>query len=304
MSSLFKEYFYTIFIIITGLISIVMFVCVFSNDSFSKKIGFNSTNNEKVISQDIQLNTVEFSVPDIIVLENGKKPLDYVTASLKENNDLLPFVKIEETYFLDYIQSSGNEYIDTGIKAAKNINVIIEFEIDELSDSTMLFGTTEPNNEYGAYITRKDDNFYIVPKVTNSPEPEPILLTPGKHIYSQVSDGTTLFYSLDDTNLTDTQLLDELNYNITLFSDGEEKKTAYKLYSCKIYSCEELIRDFIPTKSNADVFLYDTISKAPYKNSGTGNFESGNATSDRLINFTLIFDNKNITKSALIKEEI
>ena len=49
-----------------------------------------------------------------------------------------------------------------------------------------------------------------------------------------------------------------------------------KLYSCKIYNADTLVRDFIPCKNpSGTVGLYDTVNGTYYGNSGTGVFTAG-----------------------------
>lgn len=45
-----------------------------------------------------------------------------------------------------------------------------------------------------------------------------------------------------------------------------------KLYSCKIYEDDVLIKDFIPAKVGEKVGLYDAVSKKFHENKGTGEF--------------------------------
>ena len=51
-----------------------------------------------------------------------------------------------------------------------------------------------------------------------------------------------------------------------------------RLYSCKIYNNEKIIRNFIPCyrKTDGVVGVYDLVEKKFYTNLGTGTFIKGN----------------------------
>ena len=50
-----------------------------------------------------------------------------------------------------------------------------------------------------------------------------------------------------------------------------------RIYGCKIYNSDKLIRDFIPCYRKADNVsgMYDVVNKKFYTNAGTGNFLIG-----------------------------
>ena len=66
--------------------------------------------------------------------------------------------------------------------------------------------------------------------------------------------------------------------NLLLFTTStggtvDERKASAKLYSCKIYDDDLLIRNFVPVKNDSDqVGLYDLIEEKFYANAGTGAF--------------------------------
>lgn len=50
------------------------------------------------------------------------------------------------------------------------------------------------------------------------------------------------------------------------------KRYDMKLYGCKIYEDEVLIKDFVPAKLGNKIGLYDNVSKKFHENKGTGEF--------------------------------
>lgn len=66
-------------------------------------------------------------------------------------------------------------------------------------------------------------------------------------------------------------------FNINNNGSAKEGSSA-KLYSCKIYDGNTLVRDFIPVKTTTNIYgLWDKINKVFYKNAGTGTFTGGPA---------------------------
>ena len=74
------------------------------------------------------------------------------------------------------------------------------------------------------------------------------------------------------------------NYEMYIFAvntSGSPNTTvnqlgSLRIYSCKIYDNDNLIRDFVPCKTlTGTVGLYDIVNQAFYTNVGTGSFIAG-----------------------------
>ena len=303
MSALIREYFRTLFILLTGLLGLGMFFSSLSNKSITGFIT-NTTGEVAAIKQDstVTSSQIYFSVPETIELEPSEDLLDYVSATLVNENDLINYVKFTDKYQkLDYIHSSDGSYINTGVKIKENIKIVIDFEINNLVDGTSLFSA---GDSYGAFI-KEDDDCYIYALATSEPcEPELIELTEGRHTYSQTLDalGSALTYELDDNYMVDIQHFDNNDNDIVLFDINNTAN--FKLYSCQIYDDDELIRNFIPMvdKNDNTVILFDTVNQKTYSNSGSGQFVAGETEQEKIVDFNLTFENSHLTKTALVKE--
>jgi hypothetical protein len=197
----------------------------------------------------------------------------------KSDVDNIPYTKLE------YIQSTGTQYINTGITAKSSISTKIVFEAsDNNSDFQSVFG-----GDGGSNVNYKGLAFDI-----NSQ---------GKFNYNYY--GGTTAYANSEIVRYGNKLIFQNKYNIGVVSSVENSRSQsissnsntfdyndvdlyifassrdgnaicnsnLKLYSCQIWDNENLVRDFVPVKDNDDICcLYDKITKKLYHNQGTGNF--------------------------------
>lgn len=194
---------------------------------------------------------------------------------------------------LAWIQSTGTQYIDTLYKP--RTNTILEMDIQFVENEN----TMNPNNidgndnsffgvalledlfmaNFGGTISQWNQIFYW----NNIPN------SPGSLIYSQtyynITDrsvmliqndkvdflGVTTVLASKTTNQDANMFLFGLN-NIRKGKINYFKRYAMRLYGCKIYEDDILVKDFIPAKVGGRVGLYDTVSKKFHENKGTGEF--------------------------------
>ena len=178
---------------------------------------------------------------------------------------------------IEYIQSTGTQYIDTGIKASKNLKVEADIDISPASGWVMILG----DYTNGSYFSwwRQDTTMYAYYGSNNKTLAE---LT-GKRKY--ISNNTNNIWSIDTSKITVTPNSSDFSKNgnnLYLFSvnnGGNYNKASMKLYYCKIYDNNTLVRDFIPAKriSDGKCGLWDKVNKIFYSNAGTGTFTGGPA---------------------------
>lgn len=183
-------------------------------------------------------------------------------------------ITLPEKYIqVEYIESSGTQYINTGVVPTTNLRLDLTFvpRSDGQTDNAM-FGASWSNNGFlltayrdnvrfhskGYYtdLTRKADD-------TNTMSCSPTAVTINGVTHSMTGTGS------------DTQA-----YPIYLFWVGDESspnnKGYYKLYSCSMYDGSTLIRDFVPCiNPSGDVGLFDIVNQQFYGNAGTGVFTTG-----------------------------
>ena len=186
---------------------------------------------------------------------------------------------------LEYIESSGTQYIDTGIKGTLNTKVVLDFQIHNYNSYGYILGGRTSQNTRAFLIGSNSGHFVnttfpfaqfdtvAAHNVRQAPN-----FDLNRHIYELSSDG---FY-IDGTLYTtySNPVSFTTAENITLFgryNAGTFAYGAFKSYSLKIYENNNLIRNFIPAKHNSDnvVGMWDTVSKTFFTNAGTGSFIAG-----------------------------
>ena len=189
---------------------------------------------------------------------------------------------IEDERFakLDYIQSTGRQYIDTYFYANQNTRVIIDFALEKIEDC-FLFGSRKSKyeNAYNISINGADqtiNSFYGTKgiKIGNIDTERHLLDKNKNKIYI---DGELLHEEVIQTFSS--------NLGLEIFScnDGTNgsgyKPCKAKIYSVKIFDNDELVRDFVPCEDLQDGFtgLYDLVEQEFFISSSQNDF-IGNRT--------------------------
>jgi len=173
---------------------------------------------------------------------------------------------------LEYIQSSGTQYIDTGFAPNQNTRVVCDVIFAITTTAYWLFGsrTTNTKNTYN-FLTweskyRSDYNTSTDELISTIPS--------GRFVVDKNGNVT----SFDGTVMkTTTAGTFQCDYNLFLFANNNagtvQGPCTATLYSCQIYDNGNLIRDFVPCVNDSDeVGLYDLVGKQFYGNAGSGAF--------------------------------
>lgn len=180
---------------------------------------------------------------------------------------------------LDYIQSSGTQYINTGFTPKGNSRVVMDFENMLIpADAAALFGarTDTEKNVFGMWF----DTTAVQPhygNVTYNTNPIAVASYNVRQIYD-LNKGVA---TVGGTSVTFNQLTFNSGCNLTLLAINtngtvDERRASGKLYSAKIYDNGTLVRDFIPCKNaSGTIGLWDNVNSVFYANAGTGTFSTG-----------------------------
>ena len=171
--------------------------------------------------------------------------------------------------FVDYIESTGTQYINTGIALTSSnistLKIIADFQYTKSeSGSHFIFG-------YGMQFGvnwYNGDNLYGYFKNSNKNTSFTDGLT--RHVYKQ--DGSTVY--IDDVSTLSISSSSFSTGNVFLFGNKEDGGLCSgKMYSCQIYDNNILVRDFKPCKDSNGVYcLYDELTGQCFYNQGTGRF--------------------------------
>ena len=179
---------------------------------------------------------------------------------------------------LEYIQSSGTQYINTGFTpSGENMRVVFDFMYTAAHSSHSLYGVQTSSNEFSitAYSNPK---FYVGKSFELLPQTTSLNV---RYLLDAHANNGTLTVSLNGTTSSSAYSgsLDK-TLSLSLFGNNLNGSTTQlvsaKLYSCQIYDNGILVRDFIPCqKPDGTNGLWDDVNSVFYGNAGTGTFTAG-----------------------------
>lgn len=203
--------------------------------------------------------------------------------SLLERRRALMSQSREKYVFVEYIQSTGTQWIDTGFIPNGKTSTTVDFQFTSTANTTTLFGVRGigANAYHCMYVIWiRNGRFEFsngsqlnTPLTYNSgnADTKRHLLTRGQ-TYINIDNVITGFPSADFN----------CNYPLNIFAcnnDGVEGswRSKLKLYSFKLYDNGVIVRDFKPCYRKADKVagLYDAVNDVFYENRGTGEFLIG-----------------------------
>lgn len=227
----------------------------------------------------------DFTIGDIVQVEDHyghesrARVIELVLSDATDGFSVYPTfsaiaeVGLPEGYLqLSYIQGSGTQYIDTGFKPNNNTRVVMD--VESVADGTFAFFGTRDTETTNAYILwqlsstsiRSDYGANQVQQTVDSTKNRVVI---DKH------EASCMYGSIPIENESSTF---SCANNLLLFTTStggtvDTRKMSARLYSCKIYDDDLLIRNFVPVKNESDqVGLYDLVEEKFYANAGTGAF--------------------------------
>ena len=175
---------------------------------------------------------------------------------------------------LEYIQSSGSQYINTGFKPNQDTKISITVDFP-LSGTSWLYGgrTSAGSNSLGFLCEGNSKYRFDYASSTNELATKPT----GKFTIDSDKNkcyinGELVFTATYTTFASPVNMYIFNNNNNGSLSGG----SSAKLYNCSIYDNGVLIRNFIPCKNESStVGLYDSVNNQFYQNAGSGTFVAG-----------------------------
>lgn len=182
---------------------------------------------------------------------------------------------INDCDYINYIQATGTQYIDTGIFPDDTTVVKAKFIYENQSGNTFI----------GYNIGDEEDSFRFF--VIGSTYLDYGSGAGGNRIDTWFIDSTSSIYEIefgnryikdlvnDTTIISDTQVsFAEKTYTIKVFDNSDYGK----IYYLQIYKQGNLVRNLLPVYNRVkrQYKMYDTISQTFFNNVGTGSFNGGN----------------------------
>lgn len=184
---------------------------------------------------------------------------------------------------IEYLESSGTQYIDSGIECTSDLSVKFKFMVPSNSNSAICGGiSTLSSGYFRHHASPFQNNFYWIQ--ANNKSSSSISTSWSTYTWYEVDiDAVNGTYSINNSSGTFTPIstLRTTGNSFGLFGRIGGGSIALQTRSCRIAYFKllkngRLLRDFIPVKSEQVGYLYDKVSGELFGNSGTGSFTLGN----------------------------
>lgn len=175
---------------------------------------------------------------------------------------------------LEYIESAGTQYIDTGFQPNQDTRVIMDVQATQ--DETVAYFGARGSSSTNAFIVWELDSSQARSDYGSKRTPFSV-----STLARVTIDKNKNSVSINDSSLTQTEATFTTGYNMLLLCQNtagevDSRKMSALLYSCQIYDNDVLIRDYVPCQGpSGDIGLYDTENNQFYGNAGTGTFTAG-----------------------------
>lgn len=177
---------------------------------------------------------------------------------------------------VEYIQSSGTQYIDTGFKPNQDTRVVM-YGYNESSNSAWIYGAWNSANS-GAFAYLSVNRYYMY----GSQQINANSISTGEFTLDHKKNS----FTLNGTTISGDSETFTCNYSLYLFAlnvggSVSSGKLTGKLYSCEIYDNGTLVRDYVPCKNPDGIIgLYDLVNDTFYVNAGTATFSAGETVTE------------------------
>ena len=190
----------------------------------------------------------------------------------------------EDNTELEYIETSGTQYIDTGVVATGYTTAQGVFSDIPHPDSgtiAVLFGSRYDTGGYKLFSANIYNDrikfFYAgssgILDISQTPSTAVVTLSP--------TEGRTNSYKGSLTSTKQDYINPIYIFRRSCPSGVDPLACPHgRLHSFKVWEGETLVRDMVPYRKNGVVCMYDKVSQTYFYNAGTGNFTGGPAVSD------------------------
>ena len=176
---------------------------------------------------------------------------------------------------VEYLESTGTQWIDTGVTVDGTNNIIVELKVAQTADTTAIsfyFAQNLSGSNYFAAYANASNKYACVYRnkwaasTTSTDRSVHVLNYDNGKLYK---DGTLLVTASSTTSVTASNTL-------ALFGSHGSNSNKFKLYYFKLMSNHVTVLDMIPVRVGQVGYMYDRVSGELFGNSGTGSFTFGN----------------------------
>lgn len=182
---------------------------------------------------------------------------------------------------LEYIQSSGTQYINTGFVPSPDTRVVIDAQITAQTTASVAYlgeRSGSGSSDKTAFALWSMSTGANVSSDFFGNRVSKAMSTIGTRV---LIDKNKASVTINGSTVTNSAAAGTATLPVFLLAINEKGASAgynisAKLYACQIYDNGTLVRDFIPCKNaSGAVGLYDTVEGQFYANAGTGTFTAG-----------------------------
>lgn len=184
---------------------------------------------------------------------------------------------------VEYLQSSGNQYINSGIECTSDLSVKFKAYWSTNVNAAFCGGISQlsGNNYFRHHCSPYGQNFYwIQASGSNASVRKTSSLNTWHEIELDATNGTC---AINNSVITFTPIstLVSTGANYGIFARIGGGGIALQYRACRIAYFQilrngVLLRDFIPVRNNGIGYMYDKVSGELFSNSGSGSFTYGN----------------------------
>ena len=186
---------------------------------------------------------------------------------------------------VEYIESTGTQWIDTGFTANQDTSIEIDYMPLAVSGDLAVFGSRYAYNSRGFAFHYVTSSNYVLVDYGSTGDTDRRIYTAD---WGPIQANVRVLLKLDQNRAyKDGALVKTYGtytfttpYPLTLFGLRDNSATpkwliSMRLYGCKIWDNGTLVRDFRPVRdSDGAACLYDAVSGSCFYNAGTGYFRA------------------------------
>ena len=224
--------------------------------------------------------TIEVSRGEFIDSVSDREITTYPENGIQDGYWYVRKVMPSEVQFVEYIESTGTQYIDTGYKPNNNTRLVGEFEVlANGSEYRTIFGGRDANLArcFALYVSPNNNFYGNIGGAQDYYHYSSSLSILGRHTV----DANKNVMSIDDMSYTFPVRTFQNETPICLFANNNantviDMPCAMRWYPLKIYDGDNLVRDYSPCLDNNGVAcMYEAVNGAYVYNAGTGSFIAG-----------------------------
>ena len=166
---------------------------------------------------------------------------------------------------LEYIESTGTQYIDTSV--GFNYEITMDIQFINNNSNEQLMGHSAAG---GSYFGINKDGYY-----ENGRSPEFSYLGTDRRTIKLIGTSKTQTLIVEGETSTISRSSSTV-YSFKLLGGLRNYPCSAKLYSCQFYVDGTLVRDYVPCEtSEGEIGLWDNVEGKFYGNNGEGKFIAG-----------------------------